>query len=130
MSITYVFTNAVNDGASSISKSQTITASADARVDASITGATTNQTVSLSAASALIMGIYMVADQALTVKTNTTTGVDTFALQANKPLSWNQNDPTIVIGDILSANITGLYVTNAGVTAATLRVRVALDATP
>lgn len=130
MPLTYVFTSAVNDGTSTISKSVTLTDGTDTRIDQRITGSTTNQTVNCVAQSALLKGIYMVSDQNVTIKTNTTTGVDTFALEAGIPFSWTIEDPVVAIGDILTANITGLYATVPGAVTATLQARFVSDPIP
>lgn len=130
MAITYVFTKSVNDGTSTISKSETITGTGDVRVSEAITGATTNYFVSCSATTSQIKGMYFVSDQACTMKTNSTTGVDTFSLVANEPLEWTENDPAVTIGDILTANVTGLYFTVPTAVTATVQGRILIDASP
>ena len=128
MSLTYVFTKAVNDGTSTISKSETLTGTGDVRVDEAVTGATTSYFMSCSANTAQISGLYITCDQAATLKTNTAAGTDSFALQANEPLVWTNNDPAVLISDILSANITGLYLTVPTAVTAAFKARFIIDA--
>ena len=77
-----------------------------------------------------IKGYYIVADQDLTLETNSSVGTgtagETILLQANEPLMWYDG---CQYAKHFSTNITSLYVTNAGV-AATLRIVVLKDVTP
>lgn len=93
MSITYTVTKAINDGASTISKSISISAVGAESASFSSTGATTNKELDLNFTRAQLLAFYAVADAACTLTFNASTNAGTFqiALAANQPKEWELN---------------------------------------
>ena len=125
MSVSYTFTRAVNDGVAPISKADVVTSGANQDVDEAIPANQTSLPLAFAFTKTKLQGIYMVSDQACTVKTNTTTGTDTISLLANMPYMWTISDS--YFANPFAGNVTGLYITN--VTACTLRIRSIVDPT-
>jgi len=69
-------------------------------------------------------------DQDLTLETNSGGAPqETIALAANNALEWYK-DAGIAIATLFAGDVTALYFTNAGATAANVSIEVGLDATP
>ena len=75
--------------------------------------------------------LVIACDQAVTVKTNTSGGVDTLNVTPTAPVVWYSGNG-VALTTILSADVTKLYVTNVSspATAATLKIRALVDITP
>lgn len=107
-----------------------ITVEADSRqsFDIAVPGETTDQLVSLTIDVSEVEAIMFLADQDLTIETNSGSAADdTLALKANAPYIWH---PDKIDAFKLGTDVTALYVSNAGATAATLKIRALIDATP
>ena len=75
-----------------------------------------------------VKALFIVSDQDVTVKTNSSGAPDnTISLLANRPLSW---DPNSYFANLLTVDVTKIYVANASGSAATLQIYVLQDATP
>lgn len=127
MAITHSVTLSYSDGARTISKTETFggdTADAVAS-DVSVTAAVTNLLIPCSITRSKLQSFMMVCDTACTIKTNTTTGVDTFGLVANEPVYWSvkSNLNAVTVNNIFTADITALYYTQAGATTGTFSMR-------
>ncbi len=90
---------------------------------------TTNQEVDVSWTNTNLKSLFMLSDQTVTVKSNSSGAPDnTVTVTANVPAvfqaSSGQTNP------FLAANVVKLYVTNASGTAATLQLRILVDSTP
>lgn len=107
-----------------------ITVEADSRqsFDIAVPGETTDQLVSLTIDVSEVEAIMFLADQDLTIETNSGSAADdTLALKANAAYIWH---PDKIDAFQLGTDVTALYVSNAGATAATLKIRALIDATP
>lgn len=103
--------------------SKTIAYSNDAvdLVNIAVPAPSTNLAVALSIDVSELKYLYIVADQVLTLKTNSTgTPANTIVLVAGLPLIWVHN--YYYSNPLAAADVTILYVTNASGTAATLQL--------
>jgi hypothetical protein len=110
------------------SSSISVSADSEANFDGSIAGSpTADVEVDWAITLANLKSILMIADKALTIKTNATGGgaQDTIALAAGVALAWNGSGPAP-----FADNVTKLYVTVTGSAAAILKIRARLDQTP
>jgi hypothetical protein len=74
-----------------------------------------------------LKSFYMVADKALTIKTNSSgTPDDTFVLTANEPMVWTEN---CGLANPFSQDVTALYVSNSSGSATVLKIRKLEDPT-
>jgi len=92
----------------------------------------TNTQFSFTCDVSQIVGLYIKASTACTIKTNSSgSPVNTFTMAANAPFLWTSSDGGALrdtAGTAVSTDITTLYVTN--VAQCDLVVRVLTDATP
>lgn len=89
---------------------------------------TNDKQVLLNVESTAIKAMYLVSDQDVTLETNSASSpIDTIALKANVPLIWTEDDD---FDCPISADVTMLYITNAGSTEANVSIVVGEDATP
>lgn len=126
MAITHTVTIGYSDGARTLSKTESFggdTAEGQA-ADVSVTAAVTNLLIPFNATRSKLQSMEMVCDTACTIKTNTTTGVDTWALVANEPWYWSNKTPYCnATTAIPGGDITALYFTMAAATTATFNAR-------
>jgi hypothetical protein len=128
MSTTYTFGYTWASGAAARSQTLSLSDSASLTIDEAVTASTTDQLIACTISTAAISGLWIESDQAVTVETNnSTTPVDTIALLANQPLVWQENDYYSLP---LTADVTALYVTNAGASSANVKFRFLFDSTP
>lgn len=124
MSVSHTFTFGHSGGSVSLADSVSVTGGALA-YDGSFTvaGSTTDQQVGVAVTMAACLGVYIKTDQDLTLETNATdhAGGDSFTLKAGIPFVWLKNSG---ITCPFTADVTTMYFTNAGSTAATVYLRV------
>ena len=105
------------------------TGNAEVNYDDTIPGTTTNKEADLAITVANIVSMVIHSDQALTIKTNSSTVPDdTITLTANKQKAWNSD--MVTAQRPLTTDVTQIFVTNAGATDARLKFYVLLDQTP
>lgn len=115
-------------GNNTISYQKSFSSDQEINTEVSVADSTTDDQVVMSVDVSAIKSAFIVSDQAVTIETNNgTTPDDTFTLVANVPLEWNESSP---LANPFSADITGLFITNASGATATVRIRILLDATP
>lgn len=108
----------------------TLPASATGEVNLSFTvaGAVTNQAEALAFVRANVVSLYMMSDQDVTLKTNSSgSPQDTIALKANTPVVWYANGG-YAISALFAGNVTASYWSNAGATIANVNVRLLVTA--
>jgi len=122
MSVTHTLNlNFVGPGNSRINSSVEKTGGSEINRSQSIAAAGTNVAVPFVCPTAAIVSFYMVSDQALTIKTNSTgASILTLTLEAGVPYIWHDTDAR---ANPFSADITTFYATNAGADAAQLEIR-------
>lgn len=127
MAITHSVTISYSDGAINISKTETFGGASAEGVgaDLSVTAAVTNILVPFTVTRAKLQCIEMVCDTTSTIKTNTTTGVDTFNLIPNEPVFWSvkSNLNAVTVNNIFTAEVTAMYYTQAAATTGSLNIR-------
>lgn len=128
MATTLTFLISLTEGSTVTSASESISVEGVQKVvSASIPGETTDQQVVFSADVTQLEFLLISSTQAVTIETNDgTTPDDTLSIAAGKPLWWRKSAG---IDCPLGTDVTTLYVTNAGATAATLTILAGYDAT-
>lgn len=113
----------------SVNKSVQASSGQEISIDETIPDAQTDLAVAFAAVRAKIQMLIIVSDRALTLETNSGSAADdTFTLEAGKPIIW-YSGIGIAITDLFSADITGLFVTNASGGNALLQIRALIDPT-
>ena len=115
------------------SRSQALTANRIQDIDltgaSAIPDSTTNQLLNVAWVRAQLAGIYIVSDQVVTIKSNSSGSPDdTLVLAANVPVHWYP--ARYHTKPFATADVTKLYVTNASGQPANITGYVADDATP
>jgi|GEM_PF-6997385 len=122
ISHTVIFSwNGTNGG--NLSNTVPITGSTEINISEQITATTTNQAVSYAIAHSSLQEFFVVTDQNLTMYVNapgTGSPILTVTLEAGVPYIWLAASG---VPNPFSADITGLWFTNSGSTAANLNVR-------
>lgn len=127
---THKITHRVEAGGETIQQTSEVTADQETNVEVTVAGSTTDDQVDVAIDISDLKSIYMETDQDLTVETNSgSTPDDTFTLKANMPMTWN-TDSSLPNPFASATDVTALYLTNAGSTAATFRMKVLQDVTP
>ena len=121
MSISQTLSLNWSESGQSLTQNVTLTGSEELNISASIAGNTTNEQHALAFTQSLLQSIYISSDQALTLKTNSSSvPQDTLTIAANKPFCWYSG---CGIANPFANNVTSLFVTNAGSTAANLNIK-------
>ena len=118
MTIKHTLTKSWSGPAGAISKSLPEFGVQEANLDFVLAASTTNQQMNLAFKIALLQSIFISSDQNITMKTNsTTTPGNTITITGGDPfLSTGAANP-------FAADVTTVYFTNAGATAANVSVR-------
>ena len=128
MAITHSVTYTYTWGGTQTRKAVDISADGDDNRIISVPSPSTNLLVALVIDISQLKAFFMVADAALTVKTNSSGAPqETFTLVADQPIIW-----TSVSGVAIpfAGDVTALYVTQAGsLSTATLEIHILVDAT-
>ena len=118
MSIKHTLTKSWAGPAGQISKANAFTGVQEANLDFVLAASTTNQQMNLAFKVSLLQSIFIQSDQAITMKTNsTTTPGDTKNIAANDPLIASGTSSPFAV------DVTTVYFSNAGATAANVQVR-------
>ncbi len=110
--------------------SQTVTVSAEGETNANVTvpNATTDKRLKIAIDVSEVKLLYIHSTQAVTIETNSASSpADTLTLAANKPLLWYVGCGWALP---LTTDVADFFITNAGGTAADVKVRVLEDTTP
>lgn len=111
---------------------QTVTIEAEGEKNANVTvnASTTDKRVEFPIDVSEVKSLYIHSDQTVTFEFNDNAGAQgSFTVTANKPViyytgcGWD-------LSDLLPADVTDFYISNAGGTAAAVRIRVLEDTTP
>lgn len=109
-----------------------IQAGAEHNLDELIPGGSTDLSVAFALVLAKLAALYIVADRAMAIETNSgSSPANTITLAANVPFVWNSNMPAIrdTAGVAISTNITALFVTLAAGADSILHLRALVDPT-
>ena len=110
--------------------SQPVVVEADGETNRNVTvnAATTDKQVNIAIDVSELKLLYIHSDQNVTIETNSGGApVNTITLLANKPLSWYLG---CGLANPLTTDVTDFFITNAGDTAANVRIRTLIDETP
>lgn len=128
MSFTHTVTQNVQVGSTLISGSKSYSNSSKVSIEETIAAATTDDDVVLAIDVSALKSIIILSDQDVKIETNSGAAPDdTINLVADVPYIWNTDSYNACL---LTTDVTVIYVTNAGATAATLKIEALLDATP
>ena len=116
-------------GNTSLSSSQTFTGTGEANiVTESVPDSETDQQVNIAIDVSEIQSIYIKSSAALTLETNSASVPDdTIVLVANVPYIWYTGS---YFTNLLTVDVTALFLTNASGGAATFELRCVYDSTP
>lgn len=128
MAVTHKLTLNYHDGTEDIFKTETFAYGGAITIDESIPANQTDLLVNCAFTIAKLKSFFMVADVAMTVKTNSSGAPqETFTLVADEPVLWTEKLTGVAVGELFGGNVTALYVTNT--TTGTLRIRGTYDPT-
>ncbi len=126
MAFTATIRENITVGGVSINRSNNYSGGSLQAIDEAIAANLTDQLIAFTLDYSAVVAFYMVCDAEITIHTNTTVGVDTIVLVANKPYIWNTDRlDTFLIG----TDVTALYVdtTNVPTTVRNLKIRAVSD---
>jgi hypothetical protein len=104
-------------GVNVLSGSQVEAGDLQPMADVAVPAATTDQPATLAIVAAKLQVLFLVSDKDLTLKTNSPSApANTFSLKAGAPLVWSKSEG--YFANPLSADVTAIYLTNAGTAAA------------
>ncbi|HEY4364462.1 MAG TPA: hypothetical protein VGN17_26085 [Bryobacteraceae bacterium] len=111
-----------NQGSTARSLTETVTGNTERNLAVQVAASTTNHHVVIGWVQADLQSLSITSDQAITIYTNAASGsspTDTIAVAAGQVMVWTL--ATDLIGKCpFSADVTSLYITNAGVSAANI----------
>lgn len=122
-------TQSLQLGSSLVSDAPSYTGSAYQYLEETIVTATTDGEIVFTCDVSAIKAIIILSDQNITFETNAAdhAGGNILSLLANVPYVWTYDS---YFTNLLTADITKLYITNASGSTATLKILVLTDATP
>lgn len=122
MSVSNKVTKTWSRGSDQLSGTVTYTADGQITIEDTVAGSTTNKLYSVTIAQATLKGIYILSDQDMTLKVNSTSlpVPSAISLKANTPYEWTADG---YFDCPFTADVTAMYFTNAGSTTANLSVR-------
>lgn len=109
---------------------QRVTASADSETnnDIAVAAATTDKLVNIAIDVSEVKSLFLLSDKDVTLQTNNgNTPDNTITLKAGVPVIWY---PDSGYSNPLTTDVTKIYITNAGASDATVKIRVLQDSTP
>ncbi len=107
-----------------------IEGTAELNINETVAGSATDQLIVATLDQSATKSFFIVSDQDLTFETNSSSGpTDVIALQANVPYIWT-TELNSYNTFLITADITAIYLTNAGGTLANFKLRALTDATP
>ena len=128
MALTATVTEAINIGGLDVTRATVYTDEASTAIDKAEATASTDFLIALVQDVSETTVVYIVSDQVVTLEfNNSTTGEPTIVLVADVPYIWHTNS---YLTDLLTTDITKLYVTNTSGSTANIKIRFLYDATP
>ena len=127
MSFTHKITHELQIGSETLLNEQTLSGNGRQSISETIADSTTDGLVAFALDVSECASFFILADQALTVKTNSSgSPADTLTLSAGVPYLWHTG---AIDSFQLGTDVTALYVTNASGEDATLRIEALYDPT-
>ena len=128
MSLSHDLTLKWSSGSRSITKIISATGGAQTSVDEDVADSETDYLIAFTCDVSQIQAIYINSTQDVLLETNSGAGsADVLSLVANEPYVWWS---TSLLTNLLTEDVTALYITNASGASATISVEVLYDPTP
>ena len=128
MAITLNLSIIADSGGRKVISSNTYSAEAGPPLDVDIADSETDKNVAWSVDVSQLQAIIIQSDQDITIETNNGSAPDdTLVLAAGVPYIWSTDS---LDTNLLTTDVTSLYVTNASGATANLQIECVLDATP
>lgn len=125
---TVTLTEQLSGNGDTVSQIQTFTHDNTQVFEVAVGVGATDLEITISIVVARLRQLWVQADQALTLETNSASSpTQTISLQANKPLHWETGG---YFTNPLSADVNKIFATNGSGVATTLKIRVLMDPTP
>ena len=130
MPITHRIGQTYNGGAGQVSSvSRSFTGDGEVRYLGTIAAGATNVQVAVAITRSAVKSIVFYASKAVTIKTNNaTTPTETITLADGESRIWGNDEALSRLA--ISADVTALYISNAGTVPAEVRVEALVDITP
>ncbi len=127
MSFTHSIERRWTDGSTTDAATASQTADGRDDRDIAVPASTTDMAVAFALDVSQAKSLFITSDQDITIKTNSSSAPDdTLTLKANQAVAWQYGD---VPDGPFGTDVTVLYITNAGASSATLKVRCLVDTT-
>lgn len=121
MSISHSITKSWQNGSNSLAERITYTGTEELNFDFTVAASTSDQAVALAFSKTLLQSLFISSDQAITIKVNSSSVPDeTLSVASGNPLQWDINGG---LPSPFSANVTEVYISNAGSTVANVSIR-------
>jgi hypothetical protein len=126
---THKWSRSLNRGGSTRpTLNSTIEAEEELAIEIAVPGSTTNQQILIAFTIAALKSLFVSADGALTLKTNSSgSPADTFTLDADSGIDWDNQSQ---LDNPIGTNVTTMYVTNGGADPVNLKIYALVDPTP
>jgi hypothetical protein len=130
MAFTHTYSSGWSNGNRSLTSTKTYSGTSELSIDEDIADSQTDFEIICAIDISAIQNIYIKSDQDVTLETNNGgTPDDTIDLKANVPYIFNaQLDAYFT--NLLTTDVTAIYITNASGAAANLQIECLTDATP
>jgi hypothetical protein len=113
-----------------ISQTVTVEAEGERNYNVTVNAATNDKRVECPIDVSEVKSLYIHSDQTVTFEFNDTAGAQgSFTVTANKPVIWFTGCG-FALSALLPADVTDFYISNAGGTAANVKIRILEDTTP
>lgn len=128
MSISHTMTLSWGSGGSFLSKSVALVSEGENNRDVSVPATTDDMEVDWDVNVARMKSLFILSDQDITINTNSSSvPADTLTPKANKPLIWYDGSG---LANPLGTDVSRLFISNAGASAAAVSIRELEDSTP
>ena len=128
MSFEHVIAEQVTTNGRTVRQENTFTGDGQVSRSVEVADSETDMLINFALDVSQIKSIYIKSDQDLTLETNDGGSPDnTLNLTADVPYVWHENS---LFTNLLTVDITALYVTNASGSTATLEIEALVDSTP
>lgn len=128
--ISHTLTLSWSRNGESISQTVTPTAEGERNYNVTVNAATTDKQVEMPIDVSEVKSLYIHSDQNITIEYNDNAGAQgTLTVTANKPIIWYVGCGYAITA-VLAVDVTNFYITNAGASAANVKIRILEDTTP
>jgi len=115
-------------GSGALSKTVTKTGTGQSSLDETVATGLTDEELEYTLDFSAIKSVYIYSSQDVTLETNDGSSPgDTLALKANEPYVWHD---TSLYPNLLTTDITSIFITNSSGAAANIRIEALVDASP